>query len=405
MPDDTRDTAATPPPETGSSGSALHTALKDYGVIALVLQGGGALGSYQGGVVQGLLEAGVEPNWVAGISIGALNAAIIAGNPRERRLERLRAFWDAICAPQLLPASWAVQWPEAIVSRIDGWPRSLANAWDATRALLEGQPGFFRPRLPPYEVLFANGPAAASFYDTAPLRATLLEFADFERINHGPMRVSVGAVNVGTGNFTYFDNRQMRLAPEHFMASGALPPGFPAVAIDGEYYWDGGLVSNTPLSVILDEHPRPDALVFQVDLWSAGGTPPANVAEVATRQKDIQYSSRTRMITELQRRDQQLRKLLLDLVKLVPDDQHDHPARREAVRLACARRVNVQHLIYRDKPCESHYKDYQFGPATMREHWASGLDDIRRALTDPQRFDKPSAERPFVTWDGDRMVV
>ena len=193
MPDDTRDTPASAP-QTGPSGSPLHTALEDYGVIALVLQGGGALGSYQGGVVEGLMQAGVEPNWVAGISIGALNAAIIAGNPPERRVERLRAFWDAICAPQFLPPSWAVQWPEALVSRIDGWPRSLANAWDATRALLEGQPGFFRPRLPPLDVLLADGPAAASFYDTTPLRATLLEYADFERINTGPMLVG----NIGS---------------------------------------------------------------------------------------------------------------------------------------------------------------------------------------------------------------
>lgn len=370
----------------------------------LVLQGGGALGAYQAGVYEEMQAHGLAPAWVAGVSIGAINAAIIAGNPPGRRVDRLYEFWNLLTSRYsyfTLPARYGTV------------ARELLNHSRATLVAALGVPGFFEPRLPPAPFQPPGTPGALSYYDTAPLQGTLERLIDFDLINtrnpRHKVRLSVGAVHVTTGNFRYFDSSRPDecgpIGPRHVMASGALPPGFPPIEIDGEFYWDGGLVSNTPLSVILDEHPRPDALVFQVDLWSAGGTPPANVAEVATRQKDIQYSSRTRMITELQRRDQQLRKLLLDLVKLVPGEHHDHPARREAVRLACARRVNVQHLIYRDKPCESHYKDYQFGPATMREHWASGLDDIRKALSDPQRLVKPSADKPFVTWDGDKKVV
>lgn len=215
-----------------------------YQVLALVLQGGGALGSYQPGVYQGLAEADLHPNWVAGISIGALNAAIIAGNPPERRVEQLRAFWETICRPPMLPPS--------PFSHLDNrsWPtelNELASDWEAWRAMTEGQNGFYQPR--PWWPASVRLPTNCSVYDTTPLKSTLERFADFDRINDSnQMRVSVGAVNLHNGNFVYFDNTHQRLRPEHFMASGALPPGFPAVEIDGEYYWDGGLVSNTPCS-------------------------------------------------------------------------------------------------------------------------------------------------------------
>lgn len=366
-----------------------------YQVLALVLQGGGALGSYQPGVYQGLAEADLHPNWVAGISIGALNAAIIAGNPPERRVEQLRAFWDTICRPPFLPPS--------PFSQLDThhWPASLNGlmaSGEAWRALTEGQNGFFLPRSP--WPAGAPSPANCSFYDTAPLKSTLERFADFDRINDSDqMRVSVGAVNLRSGNFVYFDNTRQRLRPEHFMASGALPPGFPAVEIDGEYYWDGGLVSNTPLKQILSTEPRKNSLVFQVDLWSAKGKPPTDMKAIAMRQKDIQYSSRTRQITDTMKREQNYRGLLRQLMELVPEAQREHPAYRRAHELACGRLLKVIHLIYQDKEYEDHHKDYQFGAQTMRAHWASGYQDICRTLSHPDWLEMPSPDRPFVTHD------
>ena len=369
----------------------------EYPVRALVLQGGGALGSYQAGVYEGLAAAGIEPNWVAGISIGALNAAIIAGNAPERRVEQLRGFWDHICGqpwlPSLVPyeliADGAVHWPDPL--------RVWFDSIEASRALLEGQRGFFHPRPWPAPFTPGNG---ASYYDTAPLKATLERFVDFDLLNrHEEMRVSVGAVNVRTGNLTYFDNTQMRLRAEHFMASGALPPGFPAVEIDGEHYWDGGLVSNTPLSEVLQAYPRRDSLIFQVDLWSARGRMPDNLLDVATRQKDVQYSSRTRHITHYMSEHQKFRHMLSELMALVPANRRNHDAYRTAAEFACDARRNVIHLIYRDKPFEGHAKDYQFGPLTMREHWASGLEDIRETLMHPECLRMPTHEQVFVTHD------
>jgi NTE family protein len=370
----------------------------DYPVTALVLQGGGALGSYQAGVYEGLAEAGIHPNWVAGISIGALNAAVIAGNPAERRIERLRAFWEFICRQP---------WGPPTLPLLPGSPDELPDFWrvmvdsvEATRAMLEGQNGFFVPRPWYAHTLTSQGPGTASFYDTRPLRATLERFVDFDRINSpGGTRVSVGAVNVRNGNFVYFDSAQRKLGPEHFMASGALPPGFPAVEIDGEFYWDGGLVSNTPLQYVLTTPPRRDALIFQIDLWSALGPAPNDLLRVAVRQKDIQYSSRTRMITTYMHEEQNYRRLLHDLMALVPEGERASAAYQRAEHLACTARRNVIHLIYRDKPYESYAKDYQFGMLTMNEHWSSGLTDIRATLQHPSWLEKPPVEDPFVTHD------
>ncbi|MGO4304557.1 DUF3734 domain-containing protein [Cupriavidus sp. RAF12] len=370
-----------------------------YAVRALVLQGGGALGAYQAGVYQGLSEGGIHPNWIAGISIGALNAAVIAGNPPETRVAQLRAFWEYICAQPWLPGlpvdlltETAPTWPEPM--------RIWFDSFNAARAMLEGQRGFFTPRGITDLWARCDDPARASYYDTAPLKATLERFADFDRINHPrEMRVSVGAVNVRTGNFAYFDNTRQTLRPEHFMASGALPPGFPAVEIDGEYYWDGGLVSNTPLQEVLTAQPRRDALIFQVDLWSARGKLPHNLLDVAERQKDIQYSSRTRAITDYMREQQNYRRMLSELMALVPPSKRDDPWYQRAADHACDARRNVIQLIYRDKSFEGSAKDYQFGALTMHEHWASGLEDIRDTLRHPKWLAMPGPERPFVTHD------
>ena len=367
--------------------------------IALVLQGGGALGAYQVGVYQGLHEAGIVPNWIAGISIGAFNTALIAGNPPERRLEALREFWETISQPYLLPATTLGQ--EARFSGIGEEARGWLDAWEAWRAMVEGQRGFYQPRSWWGEdPLTAPGPTRASLYTTQPMVETLERMVDFDRLNDGGIRVSVGAVNVATGNLEYFDNAHMRLDARHILASGALPPAFPAVEIDGSYYWDGGLVSNTPLSQVFDTEPRRDSLVFQVDLWNTRGELPQNLLDVAEREKEIQYSSRTRTITDMQRLGQHYRRLLRELLQEIPEDvRNDNPWCRHAEELACDRRYSLIHLIYRDRARFGHFKDYQFGRVAMREHWQSGLADIGRALAHPEWLQLPTGENAFVTHD------
>jgi NTE family protein len=233
--------------------------------IALILQGGGALGAYQGGVYQALAEANLHPDWVAGISIGAVNSALIAGNPAGKRVEKLRRFWELVSSsPFGIPDIGSL-------TGGDGFSRIIVNRTQSLGALLGGVPGFFTPRLPPPYLNPSGSPAAVSYYDVAPLKATLEQLVDFDLLNACVMRFSVGAVNVRTGNFTYFDNTERRIGAEHIIASGSLPPGFPPTEVDGEYYWDGGLVSNAPLQWVLDSRPRQDSLVFQIDLWSARG--------------------------------------------------------------------------------------------------------------------------------------
>jgi NTE family protein len=232
-----------------------------------------------------------------------------------------------------------------------------------------------------------------------PLRDTLERLVDFDRVNAGDVRVSVGAVNVRSGNLVYFDTAERRLRPEHFMASGALPPGFPAVEIDGEYYWDGGMVSNTPLSRVLSSEPRRDTLTFQVDLWSAKGRLPYDLTEVASRQKEIQYSSRTRTITNQMLQMQKMRQALQQVIAKLPEEARNDPDIEAVADLACHRAYNIIHLTYQSKAFEGHSKDFEFGLAAMREHWQSGLDDIRRTLVDPRRLERPAPELGMVTHD------
>lgn len=373
-----------------------------YATVALVLQGGGALGAYQAGVYEGLHEAGILPNWIAGISIGALNTALIAGNAPEHRTQRLREFWQTICRPALLqPSSEALQ---AWVERLGGPARQLFNAFEAWRALSEGQRGFFVPRWPPPWLALQAPPTQVSFYDTALLKGTLERLVDFDRINAGEVRVSVGVVDVESGNFDFFDNTRHTLRAEHFMASGALPPGFPPVEIDGRLYWDGGLVSNTPLTEVVAARPRSDTLAFQVDLWSAHGRAPGNLFDVYERAKDVQYSSRTRAVTNQLQREQALRRLLREVLEQVPAEVRERdPWCRRALTLACERRYNIVHLIYQDKEWDGASKDYEFGPLTMRNHWDSGLQDIRHTLQHPQWLALPDNPWGFATHDVHRL--
>jgi NTE family protein len=331
----------------------------------LVLQGGGALGAYQAGVYEMLAASGHLPNWVAGISIGAINAALIVGNPPELRLERLKTFWETVSSRLLLD-------PAVPGDR----SRNLFNETSATMALLMGAPGFFEPRFPPPQLRPEGTLEALSFYDTKPLRGTLEALVDFDRINNGDIRMSVGAVNLRTGNFAYFDNTRQKLGPEHIMASGALPPGLPPVEIDGECYWDGGLVSNTPLQYVLDDLPRRDMLVFQVDLFSAGGLMPRNLLEAEERGKDIRFSSRTRLNTDYFRYMQNMRRALHRLLEQLPDDLEDHPDVDLLRQATCNAAVTIVHMIHRRKAYWSPSKDYEFSRRSIEDHWAAGRDDV-----------------------------
>jgi NTE family protein len=333
--------------------------------VALVLQGGGALGSYQAGVYEALATSQYLPDWVAGISVGAINAAIIAGNAPEKRVERLKAFWEGITAPSSL-------WP-ALPGTVTGGHRRAGSL----NALMFGQPGFFAPR-PPMHWLLGGKPT--SYYDTSALKHTLERLVDFDRINAREIRFSVAAVNVRTGNFAYFDNARMTIGPEHVMASGALPPGFPAVEIDGEHYWDGGLVSNTPLQYVLESIPRRSRLTFQVDLFHARGREPADLEEVSEREKDIRYSSKTRAVTDMLHMIHDVRHNINNLWDQLPERLRDTPEAKFLYGFGCVTTMDIVELIYRPSSPEGPSKDYEFSRSTMRRRWAQGLSDARATL-------------------------
>jgi NTE family protein len=344
----------------------------------MVLQGGGALGSYQAGVYQALCELEVRPDWVAGISIGAINAAIIAGNAPQERVEKLDAFWRQVSDG--LQASPFLDDPQT---------RMWINEANAIGTTLLGAAGFFTPRIPPPIFYPAGAPEALSFYDTRPLKATLERLVDFDRINAGETRLSVGAVNIRTGNFAYFDNHRQTIRPEHIMASGALPPGFPPIEIDGEHYWDGGLVSNTPLEYVLEEDTADNLLIFQVDLFSARGPMPRTIAEAAEREKDIRYSSRTRHNTDANLKIHQAKLALRTLIEALPDELRNDPRTQELNTLVAENAVTIVHLIYRRRPYEGGSKDFEFSRTTMLDHWRSGMAAVHRLRPHRQRIITP----------------
>jgi len=388
---------STHPDKTSKSHRKTHQLLErlPFECIALLLQGGGALGAYQAGVYEGLAEANLHPDWVAGISIGAINAAIIAGNPPAERVAKLRAFWESITANPFL--DWAI--PVGALTPKGDFARSLFNQISATWALLVGAAGFFALRQPAPWLYPSGALEATSFYETKLLKATLERFVDFDRINAGEMRFSVGAVNVRTGNFVYFDNTTHTIRPEHVMASGSLPPGFPATEIEGEYYWDGGLISNTPLKWVVDSSPRQDTLAFQVDLWSARGELPGHLAEVVTRQKEIQYSSRTRANTDHFKHLQRLRCALASLLSKLPDELRDSEEAKLLSSSADHKVYNIVQLIYRSKHYEGHSKDYEFSRLTMQEHWRAGYHDATRTLRHPEVRERPGNLEGVFTFD------
>lgn len=346
----------------------------------LVLQGGGALGAYQGGVFEALSAVYHEPTWVAGISIGAINAALIAGNPAAHRTARLREFWDLVSSALPTPPLFGGM-----------RARETLNEFSASQVMQFGVPGFFTPRFPPAPFQPIGTLEAISFYDTAPLKQTLERLIDFDRLNAGTVRLSVGAVNVRTGNFEYFDSAKQRLDARHIMASGALPPGFAPVEIDGEHYWDGGLVSNTPLQHVLDQPGKRRRTVFQVDLFAAVGMLPTTLPEVTEREKDIRFSSRTRLNTTNELDRQVIAQAAQRLLAKLPPELRDDPDVRALSRLRCEHAVDVVHLIYRSKHYESQSKDYEFSRLSMQEHWDAGRADMAHTLHDSRWLQR---ERP-----------
>jgi len=335
--------------------------------VGLVLQGGGALGSYQAGVYEALESSEYLPDWVAGISIGSINAAIIAGNAPEHRVERLRDFWDGITATTKM-------WPAAPAGPLAAWQ----NRASALTAAMFGQPGFFTPRLPQDWFSPDN---CVSYYTTSALKQTLERYVDFDRINSArDMRLSVGAVNVRTAQFSYFDSEKITIRPEHVMASGALPPAFPPVEIDGEQYWDGGLFSNTPLQYMADYYPRRSRLIFQVDLFPAHGSLPDNLDEVNEREKDVRYSSRTRLTTDMLREKHDVRHAINELHKLLPPDIAITEQAKRLYEYGCVTEMDIVQLIYRPIEPQGALKDFQFGRSTMEARWQQGLTDARTTL-------------------------
>jgi NTE family protein len=356
---------------------------------AMVLQGGGALGAYQAGVYDALSRHGHQPQWIAGVSIGAINAALIAGNAPEQRVERLREFWRLVSSgpSQRLPA-WAGD-------------RALLNQWSANGASVFGIPGFFRPRVTPALLLGGAAPLL-SYYDTSPLKETLERLVDFDRINANAkdMRLSMGAVNVRSGNSIYFDNTVQKIGPEHVMASGALPPGFAPVEVDGEEYWDGGILSNTPLQYVLDNQPTSEPLVvLQVDLFNAVGPMPTTISEVLERQKDITYSSRTRMNTDALAANVNLQQAIADLIEKLPPALRDDASVQAVQAQLSHQPIDIFHLIYRDKPYERDSKDYEFSRITVEEHWLAGARDMINTLRHPEALRSDAQTNGVTTFD------
>jgi NTE family protein len=336
--------------------------------VALVLQGGGALGSFQPGVYEALADVGIEIDWVAGISIGAVNAALIAGNLPEKRGEALHAFWEGATAQLPSFPLWH-----------DAKTREFVNEWSAGFVASFGVPGFFTPRMLPPMLATPGTPEALSFYDSAPLAATLDRLVDWDLLNTGPVRLSVGAVDIESGNFRYFDTTTERIDARHIMASGALPPGLPPVEIDGRFYWDGGIVSNTPLTHVV-ENQTSDMLVFQVDLFSAASHMPRTIMDAMAREKEIRFSSRTRQISNQLVRLRRERQAIQKVIDKLPAELRDDPDVKALEHCAREYAVNLVQLVYRANAWEGGSRDYEFSTRTMLDHWAAGREAVAKTM-------------------------
>jgi NTE family protein len=358
-------TAKTSTATSKAARAALQTGLP--GQVVLVLQGGGALGAYQVGVYEALHDAGIEPDWVIGTSIGAINAALIAGNPREQRMERLNAFWSHVEQPATSagPLDWL------------GMGHWVANM----TTVMRGIPAFFEPNLAALRGTRANvGVESAAYYSTEPLRRTLGELVDFSAMKASPMRLTVGAVNACSGAMRYFDSRNETLCVEHVMASGALPPAFPAVRIDGEPYWDGGIYSNTPIEAVLDDKPRRDALIFAVNVWHQTGPEPESIWQVMGRHKDIQFASRADSHIARQKQIHRLRHVIRELTQQLSASKQADPLVKELSSWGCGTTMHVAHLLAPRLESEDHTKDIDFTAAGVRARREAGYADTARMV-------------------------
>jgi NTE family protein len=370
------DVLATPQASDPTADAQLTQVSQHWGKherTVLVIQGGGALGAYQAGVYTGLVENGLAVDWVAGVSIGAINASLIAGNPPERRLERLREFWERMSAPA----------PVTLPAMLGLW-RPLINRAHAASAALFGVPGFFAPRPLPPALAPEGSMAAVSYYDTQPLKATLEQLVDFDYVNQKHVRLSLGAANVSNGKSMYFDNTRMRIGPEHVMASSALPPAFPPVEIDGELYWDGGIVSNSPLTYVMDEAYRSDALIFQIDLFSGVGAAPRNLDQVIERHKDIQYASKQRVNISRVQEFEELRAALGRVIDQLPDTLQSDPDVHKLKTISTRGKLTLVHFVNQHNTSSSYFKDCEFSRTTVSELWNAGQHDVRDAMSRPE---------------------
>ncbi len=337
------------------------------GQIVLVFQGGGALGAYQAGVYEALHEAGVEPDWVIGTSIGAINASLIAGNEPKMRLPRLREFWSRVEQSPDFDVWSALPWVG----------RALPN-W---ATISNGISGFFKPNPLAFLGLHVPlAPDAAGYYSTKPLERTLGELVDFKRLSNCAPRLTVGAANLRTSQMRYFDSREEKLDARHIMASGALPPAFPPIRIDGELHWDGGILSNTPVEAVFDDHPRKNSLVIAVHIWNPQGQEPDSIWQVMNRQKEIQYSSRAVSHILRQKQIHRMRHVIAELAKRLPESERRDPEVRAMAAYGCLTRMHVVRLLAPRLDNEDHTKDIDFSRNGIRMRWNAGYLDAKHVL-------------------------
>jgi len=358
--------------------------------VVLVLQGGGALGAYQAGVYEALHEAGIEPDWVIGTSIGAINAALIVGNRPEDRLERLRAFWHTV-AHKGLPALWP------------GLP-GLPTFWTSLQSVSQGLPGFFTPNhrawLGQHVTLDET---EAGYYHTTALRNTLEALTNPACLSAGALRLTVGAVNVRIGAMRYFDSRDEALSLHHVLASGALPPAFPPVRVGDDLYWDGGIYSNTPVEAVFDDHPRRDSLVFAVQLWRPEGEAPQSMWQVSNRQKDITFASRVDSHVRRQAQIHRLRHIVRELAKELPAGALKRDDIAEMVGYGCSTVMHVMRLFAPRLPDEDHTKDMDFNTARIAARWGAGLEDTRCAIAGGAWLEPVDGTQGLVLHDLERV--
>jgi NTE family protein len=375
-------------PEFGTKGTGPGGAERPVGQVVLVLQGGGALGAYQAGVYQALSEGGVEPNWIIGTSIGAVNGAIIAGNEPGMRASRLKEFWSRISDTSLIDAA--------------GISDALGASLSGLRAVTRGVRGLFKPRFDAaaFNVFLPVGIERAAFYSADPLRETLRGLVNFDAIDPKRLRLTVGAVNASSGQMQYFDSRRMKLDVEHVIASSALPPGFAAVKIDGEYFWDGSIYSNTPIEVVFDDNPRRDSLIFAVNVWHADGPQAKSIWQVLGREQDIQFASREDSHIARQEQLHQLRHVVRELVKRIPKEQRNDPEVRELAAFGCTTTMHVVRLFAPRLENEDFTKALDFTPASIKVRWEAGYAHAQQMLQEKPWHNELGPLQSAVLHDG-----